>query len=473
DGDPADASPVNTLGPIAMGLAMAYDQTADADHLAALTNAGALLLTKTNNFSPSDGYLAAKLDEVFGGTTYVDHVITYFYGPLAAGTYDRNGAGTLYDTEAYVNSIRSSRESSGIANLAAWDVGMGLVGAASAGADTLYWNIGVKSEIDELNSDEYYDVIGLAGAVFGLAFIDEDYDPVAGAHEAASTLAELAEILASYQITSGGFSWNANYVIPDDDNEAIQETAYAVLALNEVNHILYSEELRMAGDYILSVQLGTGGWENYPTGGENNEITGEALWALSVTGLIPVLLGAPDGTSTTDHTPNFVWETVPGATSYIIQVSPREDFSILPINHTVYTGFFAPGIAMINQQYWWRVIAVVDGKLTPWSEVRTITITGAPGNQAPVALAPDDLAVTNNRQPTFDWTDVDTAVRYRFQMSLTEGFGTLIVNQTVTESQFTPGVEFNPGTYYWRVQAEGGGDSSWFTVKRSFTVTAE
>ena len=35
------------------------------DHM--LTAAGGLLLSKTNNFSPSDGYLAAKLDEIFGG----------------------------------------------------------------------------------------------------------------------------------------------------------------------------------------------------------------------------------------------------------------------------------------------------------------------------------------------------------------------------------------------------------------------
>ncbi|MEE4193751.1 MAG: hypothetical protein V2J07_01000, partial [Anaerolineae bacterium] len=117
DGNPANVSPKNTIGPIAMGLAMAYGQTADADHLAALTNAGSLLLAKTNNFSPSDGYLAAKLDEVFGGTTYVDHVTTYFYGPLAAGTYDRNGAGTLYDTAGYVDLVRTNR-SGDYANLA-------------------------------------------------------------------------------------------------------------------------------------------------------------------------------------------------------------------------------------------------------------------------------------------------------------------------------------------------------------------
>jgi len=184
----------------------------------------------------------------------------------------------------------------------------------------------------------------------------------------------------------------------------------------------------------------------------------------------PVLIGPPDGTSTTDHTPNFDWEDYPGATSYIIQVSPRDDFSILPINHTVTNSFFAPGISMINQQYWWRVTANMGGSLSDWSEVRTITITGAPGNAAPVAVSPADGATTSDRTPTFDWSDVPTAVRYRIQMSTTPGFGVWLVNQTTTVSTWTPGVNFNPGTYYWRVQAEGGGDSSWFTVKREITI---
>ena len=66
DGNPDSTSPLNTVGPIAMGLAHAYAHTGDAAHRIALIGAGALLLSKTNNFSPSDGYLAAQLDATFG-----------------------------------------------------------------------------------------------------------------------------------------------------------------------------------------------------------------------------------------------------------------------------------------------------------------------------------------------------------------------------------------------------------------------
>ncbi len=198
-----------------------------------------------------------------------------------------------------------------------------------------------------------------------------------------------------------------------------------------------------------------------------------AVWSFEIIeATTPIILGPPDGHSTTDHTPNFAWEEVPGAVSYVIQVSPTSNFSALPINHTVTSSFFAPGIAMINQTYYWRVIANLGGTLSPWSEVRTITITGAPGNAAPVAVSPDNGATTSDRTPTFTWTEVPTAVRYRIQISPLEGFGVWVVNQTVNApiTEWTPGVNFNPGTYWWRVQAEGGGDSSWFTIKRSITI---
>jgi hypothetical protein len=284
NGNPATGSEQNTIGPIGKGLAEAYKVTGDAAMLTALGDVAAFLQVKTNTFSPSDGYLAAELDSIFGGTTNVLHVNTYFYGPLAAGTYDRNGLGTTYNTSEYVNLVRTLRANAGIANLAAWDIGMGLVGAASAGvtgAELDLWIEGVKAEIDELDGTAYYDVIGLAGAVYGLAFVGEDFDPTAGEHAAASDLNDLADILASYQIAeSGGFTWNSEYVIPYEDNETIQETAYAILALAEVGG--YSDVTGSAVCYTKSVQLGTGGWENYTLSGENNEITGEALWAIAV-----------------------------------------------------------------------------------------------------------------------------------------------------------------------------------------------
>ncbi len=279
NGNPATGSAQNTVGPIAMGLAKAYKETGDPAHLAGLTKAGSFLLAKTNNFSSSDGYLAAELDSVFGGTTYVDHLKTNFYDPLAAGTYNRNGLGTLYTTASYIAKIDTDRSGQGIANLAAWDIGMGLVGAASVGVDLSAWITGTEKEIDELDGSAYYDVIGLSGAILGLAVAGQDYDPMAGEHAAAGSILDLGNILAGYQINGGGFTWNKDYI--SAGNETNQETAYAILALSEISTTDFLTEITGAGDYLTGQQLTTGGWGNYPGSGENNEISGEVLWALS------------------------------------------------------------------------------------------------------------------------------------------------------------------------------------------------
>ena len=280
NGDPTTSSPQNTIGPIGMGLAMAYAHTNDSAHLASLNLVGTFLLNKTNNFSPSDGYLAAQLDSVFGGTTYVEYVTANYYDPLAAGEYNRNGAGTLYSTASYIQLINDSRQNGNIGNLAAWDIGMGLVGAAMAGADTSAWITGTENEINELDGSGDYDVIGLAGALYGLAFVGQDFDPTAGEHAAAGSLSDLGDILESYQISSGGFACNKDSVIPNDDNETVQETAYAILALNELDRDTYITSITSAGNYLISDQLPSGGWENNTGDGENNEVTGEALWAI-------------------------------------------------------------------------------------------------------------------------------------------------------------------------------------------------
>jgi len=278
DGNPNNASPTNTIGPIAMGLAKAYLQTGDPNHLLGLQNASAFLTSKTV-FSPSDGYLAVELDSILGGTTNVDYVKANFYDRLAAGTFLRSGV--YYDTEGYVNLIRTNRASQGIANLAAWDIGVGLYAANRIGASTTAWLSGTKAEIDELDGSAYYDVIGLSGAVLGLASVGEDYTPTAGEHLGVVGTSGLADALLGYQLSTGGFTWNSLYMGEGEDNETVQETAYSILALNRVDQAGYWSNMLNAASYLQSVQLPTGGWANYNGGGENNEVTAEALWGIA------------------------------------------------------------------------------------------------------------------------------------------------------------------------------------------------
>jgi hypothetical protein len=277
DGNPSSGSDPQMFGFAALGLAKAYQQTGDPCMVAALQKAGTYLLSKVHTFWTVDGTLAVVLDELFGGNTYTNHVKTNFYGPLASGSYADAITGVVdCDTAEYIQAVRNNRTGPS-ANLAAWDLGLALYSAHVVGVDTTEWLAGLKEEIDELDGLYPFDVLGLAGAVFGLAGAGEDYDPQAGQHAAASSLADLAVILSGYQLATGGFTYYSQYLEEGQDNETIQETVYGLMALNEFDRRSYSDAVSNATAYLESAQLGTGGWENYAGSGEENATTGESL----------------------------------------------------------------------------------------------------------------------------------------------------------------------------------------------------
>ncbi|MBA7709347.1 hypothetical protein ES703_118262 [subsurface metagenome] len=325
DGDPNSGSDPERFASVAMGLAKAYGKTSDPNMLAALQKAKTFLLSKTYNFEGTDGALAVELDSILGGTDCVDYVSTNFYDKLEAGTYYDARSDAVHDTNSYVQALRD-RHTGSSANLAAWDLGVGLYSAYIIGANTTDWLAGLKAEIDELDGTGWYDVLGLAGAVFGLAAVGEDYDPQAGYHEAASSLSDLAETLSGYQLETGGFTWHSSTMEPNSD-EMMRETVYAVLALNEFDRAGYLTQISDADIYLQTVQLVTGGWENYPGSDyEENSITGEVLRGIAVA--ISVL-----GDFDKDGNVNFVdfaifasaWLTEPGEAKW----NPECDISDL------------------------------------------------------------------------------------------------------------------------------------------------
>ena len=282
DGNSVLSNTSHILAPTAMGLVQTYRVTGDPNYLAALKKAAGYLLKKAPvEILFEDGYLAVALDEVLGVTTYTEFVKKNLFDSLAKGTYDYLGTGGLnINTERYAQIIRLQRAGDRMPNLAAFDCGMALYVAHLVGADTGPWIAATKAEINELSPKGVYDVLGLAGAILGLASVGETVDPTAGVHEAAGSLADLADILAGYQLATGGFTWNALSMDEGVGNEAVQETAFATLALKEVNSSLYLNAITRAAAYLKASQLATGGWEDYVGQGEFNEVTGEALWTL-------------------------------------------------------------------------------------------------------------------------------------------------------------------------------------------------
>lgn len=283
DGNPLTGSDSESLGSIGLGMACAYNRTGNPDLRLALFGAGQKLLLKTNDFYANEGAFAAALDKIFRTTAYSTHVRTAFYDKLTAGTYYDAVTDTHDMTTAmYIQAKRDLYISQ--PNGAAWELGLSLYDAWSVGAPTALWADAVKTSLEQIVLGEEYDVLGLAGALYGLASAGIEFDPQSGPFAAANNLQGLADILASYQIpSSGGFPFKYDEV--GGGAEFIQETAYAARALNAVDRARFFTAIQRADAYIVSVQLATGGWINFNGDlvGERNAVTADALTALEMT----------------------------------------------------------------------------------------------------------------------------------------------------------------------------------------------
>lgn len=290
-------TPKNTAAPIAMGLLAAYKQTGDSKYLAGAVKAGDFIKAVSPPHSTGNGIFMSQLSKVTGDSSYAADVKTEFYDALAAVTYDRNG--TSYSTDSYAQYIYDLRESqhnsigNTYKNLGIWDVGLAAAGAAALGVEQSQLDLWGDALENGLNfwegtystGNSLFSVIGLAGGIYGLSELGQDLDaPISASNylNGAQTVEELADILITYQSASGGFGMYADY--PLDPYTGVQETAYAIISLASVDSELYAANIASAANWLMNVQLSTGGWAGGFAGSdptrENNEITGEALWAV-------------------------------------------------------------------------------------------------------------------------------------------------------------------------------------------------
>jgi prenyltransferase beta subunit len=133
------------------------------------------------------------------------------------------------------------------------------------------------------------DIIGLAGAVRGLAFAGRFSFPAISAPlhpgvDGIDNLVDLAAYLASLQNVDGSWNWHSNLASPAESDKDVQTTAYALLALLEVDVMTaasYQSATSSARDWLVSMQLPNGGFPEFPGGQENTEVEGEAVTAVA------------------------------------------------------------------------------------------------------------------------------------------------------------------------------------------------
>ena len=168
------------------------------------------------------------------------------------------------------------------------------------------------------------------------------------------------------------------------------------------------------------------------------------------------------------------WSTIEGATSYIVEYTPRPDFSGEVVQETVNSTEFTFTNLEPATEYLWRVQAKGNQAMSVFSAPYSFTTEGSPANilSAPILLFPEDGAIEAPLSLNVLWDAVEGASSYIVQRSLLSDFSGELIQQTVNETQATFD-NLEPETeYFWRVQALGGAIASTFTTPFSFTTTA-
>ena len=196
-----------------------------------------------------------------------------------------------------------------------------------------------------------------------------------------------------------------------------------------------------------------------------------AVWRLTVDTTppdAPHLTSPRDRTSIANPAPRLTWRSVPGASTYRIQIAANAALSSPVIDDATLTqpNYLVPATTPLNYgTYYWRVQAAdAAGNEGPWSAISSFTVT--------ILQAPRNGDFTTDDTPLLRWSPVAGATAYQLQVSTSSTFGsTIIDNDTLTVPRFTPDSALPPGRYYWRVRVNtGSGFTNNWTPEWTFTL---
>ncbi|MEW5830008.1 MAG: DNRLRE domain-containing protein [Chloroflexota bacterium] len=176
------------------------------------------------------------------------------------------------------------------------------------------------------------------------------------------------------------------------------------------------------------------------------------------------------------------------AEAYRLQVSTDPtffvvDWSVDTENTTAAPTSSNPFTPLPNTDYYWRVRPLIGGvEVGEWSQRWQTRFDPALGLTPTGGAAPELIRPTNGFEfaeatPLLQWFPLGGASSYEVQISLDQGFGSLVDTATVNYPAYAPSQSLaqrslgavNFGVYYWRVRETGG---SWSDTRR-FQIAAQ
>ncbi|MDD3139216.1 MAG: Ser-Thr-rich GPI-anchored membrane family protein [Lachnospiraceae bacterium] len=184
--------------------------------------------------------------------------------------------------------------------------------------------------------------------------------------------------------------------------------------------------------------------------------------------LVPPVPIMPENDSfITDKSPDFDWNDVEGATEYVMLIDDNNQFTS-PDSLTVTTSGYSSVSDMPTGTYYWKLRSRKPTYTSFYSIDYKFTIGNTP--IPPKLSAPENGSSFADLTPTFNWSDITSATSYRIVIDNNSDFTTPEYDNTVSLSEFTPSINFDLETYYWRVYAVNDFGSSSSTPIWSFNL---
>src|SRR6056297_2497514 len=212
--------------------------------------------------------------------------------------------------------------------------------------------------------------------------------------------------------------------------------------------------------------------------GNTSEFGGTVLVESAITAPEAPALATPANNAVdVSVSPVFTWQASTDAATYDIQVSTVSNFSSAVVNETGITETEFQSVQLsYSTPYFWRVRAVNEAGQSDWSTAWSFTTEDEPQSPPEVVIlsSPADGAVDVPISPTLSWEASAFAATYIVQVSPTNDFATLIVDQDgVTATELAVSDLSYETPHHWRVRAlNEAGQSDWSTI-RSFTTEEE
>jgi hypothetical protein len=168
---------------------------------------------------------------------------------------------------------------------------------------------------------------------------------------------------------------------------------------------------------------------------------------------------------------SLIWNKVSGASSYRIQLSTSSVFSALIIDDSLLTDSIKnTGTLQTSTTYYWRVRAKNTGGISAWSNSKSFT-TVPPVPSEPILAFPVNNTTYLPRNLTFSWKGSSGTPTYRFQLSTSSDFSSLVIDDSLLTVDSLSVSSLLPNTkYYWRVNARNAGGISTWPPAYSFTT---